>query len=123
MCVGDTSCSSKPRFINKIGTHIISLKQAVEEDQLSKAWIALWGRQLRLDPSTKNWIDDNSDGNKAVRAAARRVIFLEAHPEQVRFCCWRSRWRWWDGVAICCCCCGCGGGRGWLLMWVELKYR
>lgn len=68
-------------------------KQAAEEDQLSRAWVALWGRQLRLDPSTKTWIDANGDGNAAVRAAARRVIFLEAHPEQV--CC---------SFCYCCCC-------------------
>ena len=58
--------------------------QAVEERELSKAWVALWGRRLRLDPSTKAWVYDNDGDDAAVRSAARRVMFLEGHPEQVR---------------------------------------
>lgn len=45
--------------------------------------MALWGRRLCLDPSTRTWVDANDDENAAICAAARRVIFLEAHPEQV----------------------------------------
>eukprot|EP00903_Cladosiphon_okamuranus_P020276 g18607.t1 len=56
---------------------------AVEERELSKAWVALWGRRLRLDPSTKAWVDDSGDDDAALRSAARRVVFLEGHPEQV----------------------------------------
>ncbi|CAM9241987.1 unnamed protein product, partial [Hapterophycus canaliculatus] len=55
---------------------------AVEERELSKAWVALWGRRLRLDPSTRTWVDANEDETAAVCTAARRVIFLQAHPEQ-----------------------------------------
>eukprot|EP00903_Cladosiphon_okamuranus_P020275 g18606.t2 len=55
---------------------------AIEERELSKAWVALWGRRLRLDPSSKAWVDENGDDDAALRSAARRVVFLEGHPEQ-----------------------------------------
>ncbi|CAM9779774.1 unnamed protein product [Ectocarpus fasciculatus] len=55
---------------------------AVQERELSKAWVALWGRHRRLDPDSKTWVDADDSGDVAVRAAARRVVFLEAHPEQ-----------------------------------------
>ncbi|CAB1120973.1 unnamed protein product [Ectocarpus sp. CCAP 1310/34] len=54
---------------------------AVQERELSEAWVALWGHRRRLDPVSKTWVDADS-GDAAVRAAARRVVFLEAHPEQ-----------------------------------------
>ncbi|CAB1097935.1 unnamed protein product [Ectocarpus sp. CCAP 1310/34] len=55
---------------------------AVQERELSKAWVALWGHRRRLDPVSKTWVDADDSGDAAVRAAARRVVFLEAHPEQ-----------------------------------------
>lgn len=77
-----------PNPLHHTNKYSYTLTQAVEEDQLSKAWVALWGRQHHLDPSTKTWVEGAGDGNAAVRAAARRAIFLEAHPEQVRcYCC------------------------------------
>lgn len=46
--------------------------------------MALWGRSLRLDRSTKTLMDFHTDDDDAaVRSAARRVVFLEGHPEQV----------------------------------------
>ena len=66
-------------------------KQAVEERELSKAWVALWGRRLRLDPSTKAWVDNNGGDDAAVLPAARRVVFLEGHPEQVRTRRWHTQ--------------------------------
>ncbi|CAM9511718.1 unnamed protein product [Ectocarpus sp. 4 AP-2014] len=58
-------------------------QMAVQESELSNAWVALWGRRRRLDPVSKTWVDADDSGDAAVRAAARRVVFLEAHPEQV----------------------------------------
>lgn len=63
--------------------HTLTWPQAVQERELSNAWVALWGRRRRLDPDSKTWVDSNDFGDAAVRAAARRVVFLEAHPEQV----------------------------------------
>ena len=62
------------------------LIQGREEDRLSKAWIALWGRGPAeglfgsLSPHGQP-ISDRHDQQRAVAVAARRCAFLDAYPE------------------------------------------
>lgn len=60
-------------------------KQALEEERLARAWVALWGRRS-LFGTAKGSAGAGQDplkDQRAVEMASRRVAFLQVHPEQV----------------------------------------
>lgn len=63
-------------------------KQGLEEDRLSQAWIALWGRQnlfgaAKVSVGAGQDLEQHLEEQQAVEMAARRIAFLEIYPEHL----------------------------------------
>lgn len=60
-------------------------KQALEEERLARAWVALWGRRSLFGTAkvSAGAGQDPLEDQRAMEMAARRVAFLQVHPEQV----------------------------------------